>query len=253
MSDGRIFVFFPFAARFFTINLANMYTAVYKRLFIVLLIISCGIPVLGQDSRSWDNQIYLGNKIVFGRNKWNFSGEIQTRMRNNLQSLDNWYLEFVATYMAGKHLEIVPDLRYSIKPTKLELRPGIGVLYKLNIRQIQIVNQVKYQFDIPTSGPSGHALREVVFLNHRFNDRLIGTMVGGFIYRWWPHWNGFQYIRVGPGLTYVFDRKHSLHFSYFVGVENNTESWLWAGIPVIQLSINISQPYEYTPAYYFNF
>ena len=78
-------------------------------------------------------------------------------------------------------------------------------------------------------------------------------MVAGFIYRWWPEWNGFQYIRIGPGLSWNFDEQHALNFSYFVGVENDTRNWLWAGIPMIQLLINIKGNYTYTPAYYFSF
>jgi hypothetical protein len=112
---------------------------------------------------------------------------------------------------------------------------------------------VKWQIDIDNHGKIGNALREVVFLNHKFNEHVVSTLVAGFIYRWWSDWNGFQYIRVGPGLSYVFDKKHILNFSYFVGVENNTKDWMWAGIPMFQLVINISKAYRYTPAYYFDF
>ncbi len=228
-----------------------------KKIFI-LFILLFAIKVFAQDSvnnPSWDNQMYLGNKIAFGKGKWKFSGEIQTRLENNFQSLDNWYLEYVANYLLSENIEIVPDLRFTVKPVKLEFRPGIGVLYKFNTEKIQFVNQVKYQIDFPTEGNIGHALREVIFLNHKFDNKIIATMVAGFIYRWWPHWNGFQYIRIGPGFSYIFDEKHILNFSYFVGVENNTQDWLWAGIPMIQLVINVAKKdkYKYTPAYYFDF
>ncbi len=229
--------------------------------FLSLILILIIFPLTGvkaQDSTSvpgWDNQIYLGNKIAFGKGKWKFSGELQTRLENNFQSLDNWYIEFVANYLIAKNFEIVPDFRYTVKPTKLEIRPGIGILYKFNTDKIQFVNQVKYQVDFPNHGSIGHAFREVIFLNHKYNKQIVLTTIAGFIYRWWPQWNGFQYIRVGPGISYIFDEKHLLNISYFVGVENDTENWLWAGIPMIQLVINVAKKdkYKYTPAYYFDF
>ncbi len=54
----------------------------------------------GQNTVNWDNQIYLGNKVAFGKDKWRFSGELQTRLENNFQSLDNWYVEFISNYLA---------------------------------------------------------------------------------------------------------------------------------------------------------
>ncbi len=225
------------------------------RIFIVVFVFISFETVMAQESTVWDNQMYLGNKIAFGKNKWNFSGELQTRLENNFQSLDNWYLEFVSNYLISENFEIVPDFRFTIKPDKIEYRPGFGVLFKKTTKRIQFVNQVKWQMDIDNHGRIGNAFREVVFLNHAFNDKVISTLVAGFIYRWWPEWNGFQYIRVGPGVSYIFDDRHILNFSYFVGVENNTKEWMWAGIPMIQLVINISSKdkYKYIPAYYFDF
>jgi len=231
---------------------------ILKTRVLIIIFLFSFVSAFSQDEEAvpaWDNQIYLGNKIAFGKDKWRFSGELQTRLENNFQTLDNWYIEFVANYLTSKHFEIVPDFRFTIKPDKIEYRPGFGVLYKKFTDKIQFVNQVKWQMDIPNNGDIGYAIREVVFLNHSFNDKIIATLVAGFIYRWWPEWNGFQYIRVGPGMSYIFDEKHILNFSYFIGVENNTKEWMWAGIPMIQLVINISgkDKYKYAPAYYFDF
>ncbi len=224
------------------------------KIVIALLSIVCIGQANAQDpASSWDNQIYLGNKVTFGKEKWTFSGELQTRMKNNFQDLDNWFIEGVASYLISKKFEIVPDFRFTIKPDKVEFRPGLGVLYKINAEKIQFVNQVKWQIDIDNNSRVGNAVREVIFLNRSVHEKIMTTMVAGFIYRWWSEWNGFQYIRVGPGISYIFDERHILNFSYFVGVENNTKDWQWAGIPVVQLVINITKKYTYKPAYYFSF
>jgi len=230
-----------------------------KILLSYLILIFSAAAIFAQDETApvpnWDNQMYLGNKLSWGKNKWKYSGELQVRLEDNFQALDIWYFEFVSNYLISKDFEIVPDLRFTVKPTRIEFRPGLGVLFKELDTKVQFVNQVKWQLDLPTEGEIGNAMRDVVFMNYKLNEKMITTLVAGFIYRWWPSWNGFQYIRVGPGFSYIFDEKHILNFSYFVGVENNTKNWLWAGIPMIQLVINISKKdkYTYTPAYYFDF
>jgi hypothetical protein len=218
-----------------------------------LLLTTAGLQAQDDSGRNWDNQIYLGNKVAFGKNKWKFSGELQTRLRNNMQTLDNWYLEGVSNYLATEWLEVVPDFRFTIKPDKLEWRPGFGLLYKNLKHRLQFINQVKWQLDINNHGATDPAFREVVFLNYKLNDKVILSSIAGFIYRWRSNWHGFQYIRVGPGISYIFDEKHILNFSYFTGVENVEGNWHWAGIPSIQLLINVSMKYRYKPAYYIEF
>jgi len=226
-----------------------------RAIFLLFAALAFGTAAMAQDSTAnWDNQLYLGNKVGFGSGRMKYSLEIQGRFRDNMQQMDNLFTEFVASYLWSSSIEIVPDLRFTVKPTKLELRPGFGILYKhLQAKKLQFVNQVKYQFDWASAGENGHAFREVIFLNKKANDKVIVTLVAGFIYRWWPSWNGFQYVRMGPGLTYKFNSDAALNFSYFVGVENRRGDWLWAGIPVIQFVVNIANTYKYTPAYYFSF
>ena len=59
--------------------------------------------------KTWDNQLYIGNKIASGRNDWRYSGELQVRLKNNTQSLDNYFLEGVATYLINEKWELAPD------------------------------------------------------------------------------------------------------------------------------------------------
>ncbi len=224
--------------------------------FITFLLFSA-LPSFTQNDNPvgrWDNQVYIGDKIAGGKNKWKFSGEFQVRLKDNLQQLDNWYLEQVTNYLATNWLEIVPDFRFTVKPDKLEFRPGFGILLKKNTTSWQFINQVKWQIDLDTKGGVRNALREVIFVNRKFdNDHFVATALGGFIYRWTGEDNFMQYIRFGPGLSYIFDQRHILNISYMMGVENTTQEWKWAGITMIQLVINITKEYKYKPAYYFDF
>jgi len=58
---------------------------------IIYLIFFCGFyPLLVQepDPPNWDNQLFIGNKIATGHGQWRYSGEIQVRLKDDLQALD---------------------------------------------------------------------------------------------------------------------------------------------------------------------
>lgn len=202
---------------------------------------------------SWDNQLYIGNKIAGGKNDWRFSGELQVRLKDNTQSLDNYFIEGVATYLIKESWEIAPDIRMSIKPDEFELRPGFSLVYKFLGENIQLVNQLKWQIDIDGKGNADNAMRYVVFLNYKASKKLIPNLVAGGFYRWKEDFTGFQYFRFGPGLAFIMDVKHVLNINYLFSASNTGVNWSWAGIPFIQLVININKEFKYLPAKYYNF
>lgn len=203
---------------------------------------------------NWDNQIYLGNKVTFGSERWKHYAELQVRLEDNMQRLDRWYLEGVSSFLVSENIEIVPDFRFSVKPDKIEFRPGLGVLYKFIAGDYQFVNQVKWQIDLSSpDGSSDNGMRYGIFINHKINEKLASSFGAGIFYRWRNDFQGFQFVRFGPSLIYVINKKHTINFSYFLSAENNSEFWEWSGIPVIQLIININKGYKYVPAKYFSY
>jgi len=117
----------------------------------------------------------------------------------------------------------------------------------------QFVNQFKWQIDYDSKGNADNGFRYAVFINHKISDDIITNFAAGAFYRWSDNFNGFQYIRFGPGITYIFDEKHTLNFNYLISATNNTQTWEWAGIAVVQLVINITAKYKYLPAKYYDF
>jgi len=173
-----------------------------RTLIISLLLIS--VNLLGQNNDtiiSWDNQLYLGNKIAINRNNWRFSGELQVRLKNNTQSLDNYFFEGVASYMISKKWEIVPDFRMTIKPEDVEYRPGFGVVYKAIKDKFQFVNQIKLQTDLSAIESTEYGVRYALFFNWLIDDKYIPNFALGVFYRWKDNFNGVQFVRFGPGLA----------------------------------------------------
>jgi len=229
-----------------------------KIIRLVILLLFAIMTVLGfsqeKSSKTWDNQAYIGNKVAASSGNWRYSGELQVRLEDDMSQLDNWYLEGVATYMLSKKVEIVPDFRISIKPDEVEYRPGMGLIYKFIKSDFQFVNQLKWQLDMDNKGNHDNGLRYAIFINHKMSEKLITNFAFGAFYRWREAgWNGFQFVRFGPGIAYVINKQHTINFNYFISAENNTVDWDWAGIYAIQLIININKGYKYIPAKYISF
>jgi hypothetical protein len=138
----------------------------------------------GETVPSWDNQLYIGNKIAAGKDDWRFSGELQVRLKNNTQNLDNYFVQGIATYKFSKRWEIAPDFRLSIKQDEMEYRLGLSIVNKVLGVNLQLVNQVKWQVDFDTRGDYSNAMWYVAFLNYRLNDHLLPNLVAGGFYRW---------------------------------------------------------------------
>lgn len=224
-------------------------------LSLFLLIISLiGYAQESEEDRNWDNQMYVSNKIGYGNDQWRHSAEFQTRFRNDVKTLEQWHVELASTYLINKKWEIVPDIRFTSKPTRYEWRPGIGAIYKNYFKKTQLVHQVKYQYDSKNGLNDTHGVRYGMFYNYVHSEELILTALAGGLFEFGPDWSGFLGLRTGISAAYVFNKAHSLNAGYFYGLLNDkTNNYMNVGIFSIQLIINISKDYKYVPAKYYSY
>lgn len=213
--------------------------------------------IIEEDNRNWDNTMYASNKFTYGSSeKWKHSAEFQTRYRNNLSSLEQWHIEYAATYLKNENWEIVPDFRFTVKPTRYEYRPGLGVIYKrvYEEKKAQLVHQVKYQYDVRKSGENNtHGVRYALFYNKVVNDELVLTALAGGLFEFGEDFNGFLGLRTGLSAAYVINKAHSVNVGYFYGLVNDRfNNYTNVGVFSLQLIINISRDYKYLPAKYFS-
>ena len=228
-----------------------------NRLFIpVLLFLSAlsihssprpGIGYMGQPI------VCGGTKLGWGKEKWRSTGELQFRVKDNMRTLDRWFVEGVKSYLPTKNWEFSLPIRFAVTPNHNEFRPGLGIIYKMYPKEkMQIAHQVLWQVDIQSS-ETKNGLRYALFYNHIVNEKILVNVVGGIFYRWENDFTGIQFLRAGGGLAYIIDEKHTLNFSYFVGATDTGQEWVYQGIPFLQLVINLNGKYEYVPAKYINF
>lgn len=141
--------------------------------------------------------MYTSNKFNYRVKNWRHSGEFQTCYKNDLSELDQWLIEYAATYYPSKSWEIVPDLRFTKKPTRTEIRPGLGAIYKQVFSKSQVVHQVKYQYDIKNGLSNTQGLRYAVFYNYLHSETILFTALGGGLFEFGEDFNGFLGFRGG--------------------------------------------------------
>lgn len=231
----------------------------YLLFFLAILFASISYQSKAQqaDSSSWDNQLYLGNRYAWSSNDWRYSAEFQIRLDENVNALQQYFFEGVATYMPNKHWEFVPDFRYTLHTDRNEFRPGLGVIYKSlwTKKQInQLAHQFKWQADIEGDGTFKHGVRYILFYNRGLIENKLGlSSGGGGFYRMSDNFTGMQFIRAFVGLAFQFNDMHILSFNYFVGAENRGSYWDYIGGPFVTFVIRLDNDSKYVPAKYINF
>jgi hypothetical protein len=147
---------------------------------------------IAQEQKEWDNQIYFINKVGWGKNDWKFSGELQTRLENNLSSLQSYHVELIASYLPSNTIEIMPDFRYIVLPTRVEYRPGFGIFFKQHFNNARLVHQLKGQYDFESTGYDSFSIRYGLFYHQNLSKSFLTTVFGGGMYEvgeqfagWW--------------------------------------------------------------------
>ena len=207
------------------------------------------------ENDKWDNNLYLSNKFSYGADHWRHSVEVQTRFKDDYTALEQWYVEFVASYLISKKWELIPDFRFTQKPIRREYRPGLGIIRKqiFEEKKVQLVHQFKYQYDIKDGVGNSHGIRYAIFYNKVIKDKLIVTGLAGALFELGNDWSGFLGYRTGITAGYIINKAHSINIGYIYGyINDKTNNYGNIGILSFQLVINISKDYKYLPAKYYS-
>ena len=229
------------------INMKNWIT-----LFLLLIL---SYPLYSQETvaDNWDNELWVGTRFAWGKDKLKYSGEFQTRFNNNYTQLENWYIEGAAHYLVSPHIEIIADARNSVSSTGNSFRPGLAVLAKANKGKFFFINQLKFQSDNVFKDNISFAAREIIYINYYINTKWMPFVGGGVFFRDSDSFKGLQVIRAGAGVYYNYNPLHSLSVNYFVGQRDTGAGLTYSGIFLVQLTLKFSDDYIYMPARFINF
>jgi hypothetical protein len=210
----------------------------------------------GDEVDDWDNVFYYSNKLGWGSDNLRQTVLVQTRYNDNFKQLEQWFVEYAASFLITENFEITPDFRFTQKPSRREYRPGIGIIYKNLLSKSQIVHQVKWQYDFKENTADSHAARYAIFYNKAISEKILASVLAGGIYEWGDNFTGIWGIRAGFNVAYVFNKQHAVGVGWLYGLANTKETptrWTNVGIPTFTLAINIRKDFKYLPAKYINF
>jgi hypothetical protein len=220
----------------------------------VAVVVSLLTPVCGgvqaqapaeATSQQW---LFASTKVSYAVGEWRLYGDAQFRLDGNWRQLNQYLTEAASIYSPSKNWELQGDFRVTVRPERLEYRPGAGVTFKALVSSWQFAVQHKYQLDLLSTGAANHGLRQIFFVNKRVGDRFLLSGIGGWFYRWREGFNDIEFVRLGGGVTYLFDALHGLNVSYFVGRQNLGDQWVTDGFTFVGLSLNVRADWTYVPA-----
>jgi hypothetical protein len=197
------------------------------------------------ESQQW---LFASTKVSYAVDEWRFYGDAQFRLDGNWRELSQYLAEAASIYSPSKNWEFQGDFRITVRPERLEYRPGAGVTFKALVSSWQFAVQHKYQLDLLSTGAANHGVRQIFYVNKRVGDHFLFSGIGGWFYRWREGFNDIEFVRVGGGVTYVFDALHGLNVSYFIGRQNLGDQWVTDGFTFIGLALNVRADWKYVPA-----
>jgi hypothetical protein len=117
---------------------------ILNRTITVLLLLALPATVLAQEPgepTERDRLLATSAKVNYALDKWRYSGEFQVRLDENMRALNLWYVEGGVTNLRYRYFELVPDLRFSVRPDRFETRPGLGAILKVTKEGKQLALQ----------------------------------------------------------------------------------------------------------------
>lgn len=228
------------------------------RQLLLAIFLFMGLSLMAQESEDpyeWDNLLYVGNKVSWGGKKFKNSVELQFRLQNNMRNLQQYFIEYVGTWLINKNVEIAPDFRIAIRPHRTDFRPGLGVVLKHYSGKTSFVHQIKGQIDFESTGGSTQTIRYFPSINYSINEKWLISGVVGAYYKLSEQQNDFSAFIVGIGCAYIINDQHGINLSYLYAEQQNFVDDLWfpAGGIILRLIINVNKEYDHEPAKYINF
>ena len=144
---------------------------------------------------------------------FDFSGEYQIRLTDDLKTLKSHFFEVAGYYKANPKLESNFGYRFTIRPDRNESRLFAGLFYRswlvnpnpaLDKRGLRLTQQLMYQRDLNASFNDvllgSNTVRYALYLTKPFSDAWHGLAIGGAMYTWNAEYTGVEKLRAAIGV-----------------------------------------------------
>ncbi len=167
----------------------------------------------GAQSAGWGLWSGVLLRDIRSDSRFDYSGEYQVRLTEDLQELKSHFFEVSGYYKANPKLESNFGYRFTIRPDRNESRLFAGLFYRswlvkpnpaLNKRGLRLTQQLMYQRDLNASFNDvlldSNTVRYALYLTKPFTPAWHGLAIGGAMYTWNAEYSGLEKLRAAIGV-----------------------------------------------------
>jgi hypothetical protein len=145
--------------------------------------------------------------------RFEYSGEYQVRLTEDLQELKSHFFEFAGYYKATPRLQSNFGYRFTIRPDRNENRLFAGLFYRTTLVKpdpemgkwgLRLTHQLMYQRDFSAEFNdvllNSSTVRYAFYLTKPFTPVWHGLVIAGGMYTWNAEYTGFEKLRAAIGV-----------------------------------------------------
>lgn len=170
----------------------------------------------GPDWQLWSGLLFRSARP---QERWDFSGEYQVRLKDDLRNLKSHFVEGFAFYKAKPYLDFNLGYRYTIRSDRSESRLSAGLFARQAIAwRVGVTHQVQYQRDYNAEFSdlliNSNSVRYVFLVVRPVSSRVVPfVMVGGF-YTWNTEFTGIEKLRFAAGVRIGRGERDQIRIHY---------------------------------------
>jgi hypothetical protein len=175
--------------------------------------------------------------------RFDYSGEYQVRLTEDLQELKSHFFEFSGYYKANSKLESNFGYRFTIRPDRKESRLFAGLFYRTTPVKpnpvssnlgLRLTHQLMYQRDFDASFNDllvdSNTLRYALYLTKPFTPVWHGLLIGGAMYTWNAEYTGLEKVRAAIGVRIRRKNNDGISLLYVRERRNQPDSTITSNI-----------------------
>jgi len=211
--------------------------------FLILLIFVSSVESIQAEEPDWQLWSGVFFKNVRPDSAWDFSGEYQVRLRDDMRELKSHFFDFNAFYKATSSFDVNGGYRFTRRPDRNENRWMAGFFWRprlgeakpdLDDKSIRITNQVQYQRDDNSEFNevlvASNSVRFVFLVSKPVTRKLSPFAVAAVMYTWNEEYVGLEKIRFAFGLRIISGNNDRIKIHYVFEKKNSVEPAQFASI-----------------------
>jgi len=167
----------------------------------------------GAQSAGWGLWSGVLVRDVRPDSRFDYSGEYQVRLTDDLKTLKSHFFEVSGYYKANAKIESNFGYRFTIRPDRNESRLFAGLFYRTTLVKpnpksgkfgLRLTQQLMYQRDLNASFNDvlldSNTVRYALYLTKPFTPVWHGLGIGGAMYTWNAEYSGLEKLRAAIGV-----------------------------------------------------